>query len=152
VLLAGPNREPLWPRGIVGSITHKAGFCAAAAGRRQHFAGIGIDAELDDAIAPGVAARACTSGELERLKRATWLEPLVGARAVFSAKESLYKLQFPITQRHVGFSDVAIELFPDGGFSATFLTDVAAFTAGTELRGHWLRQSGYIVTGLWLCA
>src|SRR5690348_12722868 len=31
---AGSNREPIWPYGYIGSITHCNGFCAAAVARK----------------------------------------------------------------------------------------------------------------------
>ena len=37
VLLAAPDRQPLWPTGFVGSITHTAGFCAAAVAPRSRW-------------------------------------------------------------------------------------------------------------------
>src|SRR5450830_253804 len=44
-LLRGPRREPLWPAGLVGSITHTAGYCAAVVAPASACAGLGIDAE-----------------------------------------------------------------------------------------------------------
>jgi len=41
----GPSREPLWPAGIAGSITHCAGYRAAAVAELAALAGLGIDAE-----------------------------------------------------------------------------------------------------------
>lgn len=38
----GPRREPLWPTGVVGSITHCAGYRAAAVAQRNSLASIGI--------------------------------------------------------------------------------------------------------------
>src|SRR5208283_6057556 len=44
-ILVGPYREPVWPEGIVGSITHCPGFYAAALAHRRDLRSIGIDAE-----------------------------------------------------------------------------------------------------------
>ena len=41
----GNHREPVWPAGIVGSITHCAGYCAAAVARDAMVVALGIDAE-----------------------------------------------------------------------------------------------------------
>jgi hypothetical protein len=38
-LLVGSKREPLWPAGVVGSITHTDGLVAAAVSRRPHLPG-----------------------------------------------------------------------------------------------------------------
>src|SRR5882672_7976907 len=44
-ILRGPKREPLWPPGIVGSLTHCTGYRAAAVARASDVLAIGIDAE-----------------------------------------------------------------------------------------------------------
>jgi len=47
-VLRGLRRAPLFPDGVVGSITHTNGFCAAAVARSASFAGVGLDAERDE--------------------------------------------------------------------------------------------------------
>ncbi|MBO0877952.1 MAG: 4'-phosphopantetheinyl transferase, partial [Pseudonocardia sp.] len=44
-ILSGSRREPLWPPGAVGSMTHCAGYRAAAVARASDVAAVGIDAE-----------------------------------------------------------------------------------------------------------
>ena len=60
-LPVGPDRAPLWPANIVGSITHAAGYCAVAVGARcasssaPGLRSIGLDLEpdnLDPAVTP----------------------------------------------------------------------------------------------------
>jgi 4'-phosphopantetheinyl transferase EntD len=111
----GRNREPLWPAGIVGSITHCEGFCAAAVARRVDVAGLGIDAEVAVPLADDLIAYVCTLHE-----RAQWrgLMPL-WSTLLFSAKESIYKCTFPLTGRFLEFQDVEISLQPGGSFSAS---------------------------------
>ncbi|MFD9601533.1 hypothetical protein OG609_41870 [Streptomyces sp. NBC_01224] len=68
-VLSGVRGEPLWPDGIVGSLTHCPGFRAAAMGRSSTFVGLGIDAEpnlpltedlLEFISLPQERARGCT--------------------------------------------------------------------------------------------
>jgi len=40
------NGAPVWPAGLVGSITHTPGYAAALVARAADFAGLGVDAEL----------------------------------------------------------------------------------------------------------
>ena len=106
---AGTEREPIWPPGIVGSITHSEGYAAAAVARAADVLGLGIDVERHVALAPGVIRRVCTPGEQVWLDRAPddgrhW--PVI----VFSAKESIYKAWYPKTGRWLGFQDVELEL------------------------------------------
>jgi 4'-phosphopantetheinyl transferase EntD len=42
-VLVGCRGEPLWPNGVVGTITHGAGLAAAVVGRFDRWWGIGID-------------------------------------------------------------------------------------------------------------
>ena len=44
---SGSHREPIWPPGIVGSITHTAQFASVAVASRSHARAIGIDCEMD---------------------------------------------------------------------------------------------------------
>ncbi|MGH3274922.1 MAG: 4'-phosphopantetheinyl transferase family protein, partial [Streptosporangiaceae bacterium] len=46
-IVPGDRGEPRWPPGIVGSITHCAGYRAAAVGRAAEVLAIGLDAEPD---------------------------------------------------------------------------------------------------------
>ena len=104
-VLTGPNREPLWPPGVVGSITHCAGYCAAAVARGDEVHGIGIDAEVNAALSPDVARMICTQAEREAAARRPGINwPVL----VFSAKESIYKAWYPRTLRWLGYHDAEL--------------------------------------------
>ena len=122
-VLRGPSREPLWPEGVVGSITHCVGYRAAALALRRDYLSIGIDVEPGRVLPGGVVQT--IASEAERL----WMRsqpptdvpwPLV----LFSAKESVYKAWFPLTHRWLGFKDVAMTVDPPSGtFYARLLVD-----------------------------
>ena len=46
VMVPGPHREPSWPDGVVGAMTHCEGYRAAAVAWARDADAIGIDAEL----------------------------------------------------------------------------------------------------------
>ena len=52
-ILRGFRGAPQWPPGIVGSITHCAGYCAAAVARAEDLAAIGLDADITINAADG---------------------------------------------------------------------------------------------------
>ncbi|MGH8217527.1 MAG: 4'-phosphopantetheinyl transferase family protein [Steroidobacteraceae bacterium] len=114
ILRVGPDREPLWPPGIAGSITHTDEYCAAAAARTTRFAAIGLDAERRDAVHPRLWRQIATSEEI------VWLESLAPDQAqamgtlIFSAKEAFYKCQFALTREWLNFSDVTLTVEADG--------------------------------------
>lgn len=112
-LLPDGNRAPLWPPDIVGSITHTDGFCAAAVGRRDSFAGIGIDAELEGRVDRKLWSDLFTRAEIAELER--WPEPRRASLAtvMFSAKESFYKAQYSFTRGWLDFTAAAVEVDAD---------------------------------------
>src|SRR5205085_10695460 len=88
-ILPGPRREPRWPSGVVGSITHCPGYRAAAVARRAELASGGIDAEVAGPLPEGVLDKVTLPEERARMR----VLPGTGVawdRVVFSAKESVY--------------------------------------------------------------
>jgi 4'-phosphopantetheinyl transferase EntD len=106
-VLAGPNREPLWPPGVAGSITHCGGFCAAAVARQGELRGLGIDAERNVPLPDRVLSLICTESEQREMAELAGLSvPML----IFSAKESVYKAWYPITGRWLDYQDAVISL------------------------------------------
>jgi len=118
-VLVGPRREPLWPPGVVGAITHCQGYCAAAVARATDVRSLGIDAEVRGPLPAGVAGLVCT--EPERRWAAALSEDHWGT-VVFSAKESIYKTWYPIAQRWLDYQDAELTVEPERGcFTARIL-------------------------------
>ena len=107
-LLSGPRGEPLWPDGMVGSITHCRGYRAAAVGRRDRALTVGVDAEPDEPFPMHVTGRVVRPAEERRLARLARNQPSVPwHRLLFSAKEAVFKAWYPLTRRWLGFLDVS---------------------------------------------
>jgi 4'-phosphopantetheinyl transferase EntD len=157
-LLSGPKREPLWPAGIVGSITHCDGYRAAAVARSSQLASIGIDAEPHEALPAGILERVTVPAERLRLQA---LPPGVHwDRLLFSAKESVYKTWFPLAGRWLGFEDADLLFSPGadprrGTFTARLLVSDLPSVAGrtvTTLEGRYAVGNGLLVTAITLPA
>ena len=146
-VLVGSSREPLWPHGVVGSITHDNEFCVAVAALGERYAGLGIDVEPDAPLDDKVAARIWSPAEAESATRGGVVEVASACRLVFCAKEAVYKCQFPVTQSFVGFHDVTVEL-GEGTFEATFEKAFGTLVRGTRLTGSWRRTAGEIVAAV----
>lgn len=123
---------PIWPPGIIGSITHGAGGAAAAVAPSSAFRGLGIDLEsLASARDADVLSTVATPAELARY--ADSLGPLLLGPLLFSAKESVYKCLFPIGRRFLDFTEVELELAPEiGSFTVRH-------AAGYDIRDMWGR-------------
>ncbi|GGN02027.1 putative 4'-phosphopantetheinyl transferase [Lentzea pudingi] len=145
-ILPGPKREPLWPEGVVGSLTHCAGYRAAALARSTDFATIGIDAEPHKPAPDGVLGAIAIPSEIGRMAGLRAADPKIcWDRLLFSAKETTYKAWFPVTKRWLGFEDADITLDADGTFHSRVLladTPIAGFD------GRWLVQGDILVTAI----
>jgi 4'-phosphopantetheinyl transferase EntD len=108
---------PVWPPGMVGSITHTHGFAAALVGRHTAFRALGIDAERTGGMSAALAPRLFTAAERERLGAWADADRRRMATVLFSAKEACYKLLHPLTGWRLDFR--RLEIAPgDGVFTA----------------------------------
>jgi 4'-phosphopantetheinyl transferase EntD len=151
-ILSGPAREPLWPDGVVGSITHCAGYRAAAVARSADVATVGIDAEPHEPLPDGLVD--VVSLAEERSQLAALSAAHSGTRwdrLLFCAKESVYKAWFPLTGRWLGFEDAAITFATDGrSFTARILIDGSTNDGGmcAGFTGSWCVARGLVVAAI----
>ena len=151
-ILPGPRGAPQWPAGVVGSITHCAGYRACAVARACEIVTIGLDAEPHDSLPSGVLEAIALPAEQTRLSALRAVRPdICWDRMLFCAKESVYKAWFPLTHRWLGFEEASIEIDPvNGSFSAGLLVDgpVVNNSVLTGFEGRWLVDDGFIVTAI----
>jgi 4'-phosphopantetheinyl transferase EntD len=107
-LRAAPDRRPLWPAGVVGSITHTEEFCAAAVALSERVAALGIDTERASAVHAELRPSICTPGELSWIDGLPAAERGPAAALIFCAKEAFYKCQYPASLEWVGFQDLEV--------------------------------------------
>ncbi|GAA4972320.1 4'-phosphopantetheinyl transferase family protein [Actinoplanes utahensis] len=142
----GPRREPIWPAGAAGSITHCTGFRGAAVVRTSDVASVGIDAESHAPLPPRVIGAVTAPGDVEHLAALAEADPSVHwDRLLFSAKESVYKAWFPLTRRWLGFEDARIEIDPAAGAFTAWLRVEAPWRT---LHGRFLVGDGLVVTAV----
>lgn len=148
-VLSGPRREPLWPEGIVGSITHCRDYFAAAVAERDAVVSLGIDAEPAGALPDGVLAQVSSTAERDRL--AALPDGRCWDRLLFSAKESVYKAWFPLTGRWLGFDDASVTIDPASAtFTAELLVDAPSVggVGVTAFGGNYLMEWGLVLTAV----
>lgn len=150
----GQNREPRWPAGIEGSISHSQllgqgmALCAVRPGR----AGLGLDLEawLDasqaDQLWPGIVDKE----EWERLvagAAAADLSLAEGLTLVFSAKESLFKALYPRVGRYFDFLDASWSAMGAQTLRLSLKTALAPdLLAGWHCTLRWQRLPGGLLT------
>jgi 4'-phosphopantetheinyl transferase EntD len=150
----GRFRDPVWPFGYVGSITHCRGFCAAAAARTLPanasctIRGLGIDSEPAASLPDELAGVICSPDEF------AWLngqkdDGLPWDRLFFCAKESAYKCLFPSTHRFLEFRDMKVRFDPeDGSFDVNL---PSMLDAPSHLRGRYaIRDDILLAATTWM--
>jgi 4'-phosphopantetheinyl transferase EntD len=161
-ILPGERGAPQWPDGVVGSMTHCDGYRAAVVARAGQAVGLGVDAEPHGPLPDGVLGLVSLPEERTRLAALTDAEPAVHwDRLLFTVKESVYKVWFPITRRWLDFSGASVEFEPVGGSSPDGEPRTGRFTAelqvpgpevnGAELKrlaGRYLVSDGLVISAI----
>ena len=142
-ILSGTAREPLWPPGIAGSISHSGTNAVALVAPSDHTDGVGIDIE-ERRPAPELAEQVPRSEEWD------WIQDSPPERhdelvlALFSAKESIFKAFYPRVERFFGFEAASLVPAP-GGFRARLVSDLDSkypasrpFNVGCRWRGDFV--------------
>lgn len=105
----GELGEPLWPRGVAGSITHAAGQVVAAAARLTDCAGIGVDLEDSGRFFPQLIEHIAFGREAERLLALDGNAQRRATIELFAAKEAIYKAFFTRVGEFFGFASAEIQ-------------------------------------------
>ncbi len=152
-ILKGEKGQPRWPDGIVGSLTHTAGYRGAVVGRATAVRSVGIDAEPHGVLPTGVLDAVSLPAERDELSALP--AGVHWDRVLFCAKEATYKAWFPLTERWLGFEDAHITVDVDpsgsaGGFTSRILIDPAALAGPplTVLRGRWAVARELVLTAI----
>ncbi len=147
----GEDRAPLWPAGVVGTISHTADRCGVAVARDTAVLGIGLDLERLSDFPPRVIPAVCRPEEI------AWLESLPAAERprfaalLFSAKEAVYKCQYPRTRRFLEFHDVELRVDAQAGTFAAHAAADANFDlwpADTRVDARFHFSGGHVVCGV----
>ncbi|MBO1332652.1 4'-phosphopantetheinyl transferase superfamily protein [Streptomyces sp. VRA16 Mangrove soil] len=152
-LIPGERGAPRWPDAVVGSMTHCAGYRAAAVCRRSDAAGIGIDAEPDAPLPAGTLDAVALPEEREHIRRLG-----LGARGgvswdrlLFSVKESLYKAWSPLASGPLGFGSASVVFDPEWRTFQARVRGAGPVVGGREVsvfEGRWAQGSGIVVTAV----
>lgn len=146
------NRLPVWPSGVVGSISHCNTIAVAMTAPKSRYCALGIDVEslLDPDTAQGIQQYVCRNEELIGLKRHI---PCTrrSLTILFSAKEALYKALFPLVGRFKDFHSAELFGCEPGSLMLRLTHDWTSYwRAGTKIKVcyAWLGQE--VVSAVYL--
>lgn len=147
-VLRSPERHPIWPNGVIGSISHSRDVAGAAVTQDNRLIGLGFDIEQQTVARPGdIVSQVMTVDEIGRLGCRD--EKQLGSHLamVVSCKESAYKAVNPVIGEYFDFLDIEINL---DEASRTFVARALAPLHSADWinngRGHYGTLAGQIVT------
>jgi 4'-phosphopantetheinyl transferase EntD len=144
-----PDRAPVWPAGIVGSLSHADGFAAAVVAQSATAASLGLDLEEEAGLEPLLWDAVLIAEERAFLAAQPEAARNRLARLIFSAKECAYKAQYPLTGALLEFSALQIGLeLETCKFTAVFRQRTGCFEGGAVLNGRFAAGYGLIVTAM----
>lgn len=151
-ILPGERGAPQWPAGIVGTMTHCDGYRAAAVASADRAVGLGVDAEPHGPLPDGVLRLVSLPEERDRLAELTAARPEVHwDRLLFTIKESVYKVWFPITRSWLDFSGASVEIDPAEQRFTAELQVPGPTVNGAELKqlpGRYLISDGLVISAI----
>lgn len=142
----GPQRQPLWPAGLSGSISHCTSTALAVVS--AHPVGLDIEAIFTPQIADELADSIIDSAEQQVLRDA----PLPFSCALtlaFSAKESIYKAFSAQATGLPGFASARITALHATHLTVQIMPSFAPHLAGQTVSVRWCRRDQNVIT---LCA
>lgn len=129
---------PVWPKGIIGSITHDGGICIAVVMNDVTIAGLGIDlfdaarsSKMDDLADLFLAA-----GERAAVQNSESRHLLA---VLFSAKEAVIKAVSSRVERLIDFREIEVALE-----SQEFTASICGIH--DPIRGHYCDCGGFVLT------
>lgn len=132
-LLKRQNRTPVWPQGILGSISHSITHAAAIVAPSNSYAGLGIDIEPDGPVDDALR---------DRLLRPEERGSDGSPKLKFSIKEAGFKALYPQYGRFIEFHQAVTDVDPfNGRFTIELLLD--DWPGPTRLTGNWTIASGH---------
>ena len=130
---------PIWPEGVIGSITHTENFIGAVVESSDNLRGIGIDTEKILGPQSVVMVESLVATDEEKRKSLSF-DPFEYFTLIYSAKESIFKCLNPIIQKYIEFHDVTIETvsFDSKVFTFRLLKDLnEEFKEGMSFEGSF---------------
>ena len=120
-VVRGQKGEPIWPEGIVGSITHCHPWTVAVAVQCSNGFAIGVDLETKERMqGTDISDLVCREVELDWVRGGDFQQRLT---MIFSAKEAVYKALYPLCRRYIDFKEVELTWLPEQHrFQGRFLT------------------------------
>ncbi|WP_331765774.1 4'-phosphopantetheinyl transferase superfamily protein [Embleya sp. NBC_00896] len=149
-VLKGPDKAPVWPDEVTGTITHDTGYRCAAVARVADILSIGIDANAGSRRITSYDSMTVPAERRRLAELAAERPDVPWGRILFSAKEAAFKAWYPPARTKVGMRQAEVLIDPDRGtFRAHVLTGPGPEVNGrplTGVSGEWMVKGDLVLT------
>ncbi len=114
-----PDGSPIWPEGIIGSISHSQHLAGAILSNKGTHASLGLDIEQIGRITPDLWHILFGAYELKLIGDQPLELQNQFSTVLYSLKEAFYKMQYPITREGMEPKDLQVYLDNNGTVSFT---------------------------------
>ncbi|MEP2767405.1 MAG: 4'-phosphopantetheinyl transferase superfamily protein [Paracoccaceae bacterium] len=119
----GQGGAPQWPEGVSGSISHSKGTCICLLyPSSQALVGVDIETVGKDRAITAILRMVFTPLERRLADTQSMFDKATFATLLFSAKETLYKLLFPVVGEYFGFPSAEMRALPNSSVLRLYLT------------------------------
>ncbi len=139
----GKQRQPLWPHGMFGSISHSASTALAVVSDRP--IGLDIEAIFTPDTAAELADSIIDNSEHQILQLSPVPFPLA-LTLVFSAKESVYKAFSAQAAGLPGFASAKVTTFTATQLTLQIMPSFSPNLANQEINVYWFQRDKNIIT------
>lgn len=138
----GDDRLPCWPLGICGSISHSKDYAIAVVSDSHKSLGIDIERIIDIKRWQKLNEKIINNDE-KILADANKINPTI----IFSAKESLYKLLYPMVKKFFGFHDASVLAIENETFTIELKSKKSELLSFNRIyQGNFWYNDGNIIT------
>lgn len=139
----GEQRQPLWPHGLFGSISHGATSALAVVSRQP----VGVD--IETIFTPQTAAEVCSSlvdDKEERILRSSTLPFPLALTLAFSAKESVFKALSRWSHPLPGFASAKVSALTTTQLTLRLLPIFSPNFAYHDTNVYWIQHQDMVIT------
>jgi len=137
------SRAPAWPQGICGSISHNNEFAIALVSDQCRSVGVDVENLMSNERFENIKKIIATENEIKVIEK----NICVGQTLIFSAKEALYKMIYPLALKYFGFLDATLLSFDDENFQIELHADAGELQAYNGIYiGRYLIQDKTLIS------
>jgi len=145
-ILRDSGKQPIWPEGIVGSISHSSLLTGAIVGKSKNIVSVGLDIETVGGVGSNMWQLLFLESEQQFLNSLNEEDRNMYPTLLFSLKESFYKFQYPLTRQFLEFNEVEFSIKDEHIQVKVIKKEYEMGNSLEKLQFHWTLADQQLIT------